>query len=226
MRVGYITMVLTTAMIAHAVPPWAQNSFQETDEYLLLACDGIGPSAASATKNCHTNCRAAASEVLIKDVSFNHLLIQSENDTAIFDKVEIDFEVMGLICRPQRESIEEKDGLFEAWILCRFNKRNTILQEQSAQTKTSRLTQVTDSNAIISKDMRRMLVSTVPSCESILIVNKTGGRIHRCTENPSTLFLAKDEVRLIVRQIGYRPQEVLLKGGPDDGNIQVYLSSF
>ena len=215
---------------ASAVPSWVkvEKSQGKIGNTYRVICNARGPSLEIARREALESCQSSAADQMSVDIEINSIVIESENDVALHHSVKLQNTFKGLSCNPKNESIEDESlGSVVVWLQCEFNLSKVKLTEQVDKIKPVNKSPTRSVAQVAPEQIRylndRIVISSVPACESILIKSKSA-RIIRCTQNPMAVVLDSSDESLIIRAPGYMPQTILLDSDvKEKKTIEVYL---
>lgn len=204
--VPFIVGALLVPTMVFGQPDWAKrDTFKlNSKNELEVVCQASGPSVQDARERAVSECTSTASQYISKDISFKSLTVETETDVAVHNQVTYENKIKNLTCKPQNESIEEKEAGFEVWIRCLYSLGQAKVNSTSNDKGDSSLIEAnTKSKAY------RISISSVPPCTSILVqgvLTKT----FQCKSNPTVITATANDKALIVRANGKKPKTVLL----------------
>ena len=216
---------LAIGMIAVAEPDWAShNTITRSPTELTVTCSGRGPAEDLARKDALRVCGASAASFLQTSVEFKTLTIQTETDSALHQETRETLTVSGLECKPLRDQIEKAVGTTVVWLQCGYDLTR-VKVEPAQNNPPPPATLLSDQGASITtgnvqSSQRTLLISSIPACDSILIVG-LAVRIVRCRTNPMRIQIGKGEQELIIRSADHAPKTIKLDAGTD--SIKVVL---
>ncbi len=174
-----IIALLIIPMAAQAAPEWSKSDTQRfVGGFYEVVCSGLGPSLFHARQSALDECRLSAASAIQQHLKVKAVSIQTEKDVAYHSEVVQDQEYEGLICIPSKEAVEESDDRAQVWIKCRFDLSKVKATPEHSHAKPQ----------IALSDKRRVVISVVPGCESILVRGEKP-KVIRCKNNPMTIYL-------------------------------------
>jgi hypothetical protein len=202
---------------AFAEPDWAkENTVSRTGADLVVACSGRGPAVDLARKEALRACGASAASYLQTEVEFKTLTVQTETDAALHQEAREEVSVTGLECRTVRDKVEVIAGSTVVWLQCKYSlddlsvSKNTTLS--NAQSDARPIKSRGSSASSVRSTQRSIVISSIPGCDSILVVGKAG-RIVRCKTNPVRISVGEDDVEITIRSKNHVPKTVRLDQG-------------
>lgn len=178
------------------VPAFMNEGTKVEGSRLSTTCSGTGPAIDVARKVAVNSCQNSAADILAKDVTFKSLIVQTEKDAALHSESSYSLSTRNLQCKPLAESVDEQEGFFQVYLKCQFDLASVV----SADTDDSNRK---PSNHMASES-KAVSISTVPQCDSILILGERS-RVIRCDSNPVSLILHPKDRELIFRKDGKAP---------------------
>lgn len=223
------------------VPAWAaKDSHKLVGSRLITVCTGTGPSVDIARKEALNSCRSAAKDQLVTNIKIRSLTIQTEKSVGFHEEISEGTEYTGLICKPEKDELEEREGSFTVWMRCAFDlsKVKAIpVGQESEEAKSNggdsienreslaelEISKAANQAKDIFSEKRTLIVSVVPRCESLLVRGEKS-RALACDENPVTVLLDPADKEILVRAKGYKPKTIKLgKEKKNHEAIQVVL---
>lgn len=185
-------------LIVHAAPDWAKNDTQRfVGGSYEVVCSGSGPSIFHARQVALDECRLSAASAIQQQLKIKAVSIQTEKDTAYHAEIVQDQLYEGLTCVPIKEAVKETDDQARAWLKCRFDLSKVKTATEGPLVKPK----------IALSNKKRIVISSVPACESILVRGEKP-KVIRCKSNPTTIYLEPGDETLIVRAKGYLPKKI------------------
>lgn len=243
---GLSCLILSTIAVA-APPEWThQNGIQHKGSTLHVVSTGSGPSLDLARRSAIDQAKGTAADQVNGSANIQSMSIETEKSASFHSEVSSTKKVEGLVCKPLNEYVEDKGGFYTVWLRCEFDLKKARVQmidEASDQSVESRPPgkgtgksieivegTVSTSNPTAGKisrgENRHLILSVVPSCESILIRGKQSRTIP-CQNNPVTVMVLPTDKEMIVRgPAGYAPKHLKVHGNVQDSEseaMEVYL---
>lgn len=247
MKIVVLACVIVSATAAAAPPEWTrQNGIQQQGYNLTVVTTGNGPSLDLARRSAIDQAKSTAAEQINGSANIQSMSIETEKTASFHSEVSSTKKVEGLTCKPLNEYVEDKEGSFTVWLRCEFDLKKARVQmvdetprssnESPASGKVvgksieivgngisaSRVTPGTISRG----ENRHLILSVVPSCESILVRGKQSRTIS-CKSNPVTVMLLPTDKEMIIRgPAGFAPKHLKVHGNVHDReseSMEVYL---
>lgn len=186
------------------IPDFAKDASKVSGNVMTTVCSGSGPSIESARRVAINSCQQTAADFLANDIKIKSLIIQTEKDSAVHSESTYLVKAKDLTCKPSKEDIQESDEFFQVYLKCDFNlnKARAVTLNEGDPKGPAKGHNISDSKKSIS-------ISTVPICDDILITGNAA-RVIKCTANPVTLVLAKEDQNIILRRKNKKPIEKLI----------------
>lgn len=211
------------AMPVMAMPSWATRDTQvRAGDVFTVVCSGQGPSVDLARREAMTSCQGMASLQLSSETSVRAISVETELDAALHQEVRSKVVLVGLTCAPLKEEIEEREGLVEVWVKCRYDLSKVVTTtpqgdepekhpDQSQLRQVERRGDAAKVGQYLVGSKTTVTIATIPKCASIL-VRGAKPRVVQCVRNPVPLSLEIDDREAIVRADGYIPKTINLTG--------------
>lgn len=229
-RSKYILVLYTlmTPILGMAKPPrWAsENTLSRSGNFITVVCNNVGPTLLSARGASLDACIASASELLVSEVSFKALSVETEADASYHSEVAKAFKLQGLSCQPLEEFVEQGEGeTYTVWNRCRFDTRATKVvpaEEPNHIASGSNRTDVDTSTLPLTKrnlqlgtfspgSEQRVSIASVPMCDSIIVRGKKP-RVIPCKRNPLHILVDTEDTELVFRAKSFKPKTIRLDG--------------
>lgn len=236
------------SVIALAAPPeWTrQNGIQQNETTLVVVSTGSGPSLDLARRSAIDQAKTTAADQVNGSANIQSLSIETEKSVSFHSEVSSTKKVEGLVCKPLNEYVEDKEGFHKVWLSCEFDLKKARVrmgdetQDQSNGSRTSEITSlksveivgdsISTSSPVVGKishgENRHLILSVVPSCESILVRGKQSRTIP-CKRIPVTVLLLPTDKEVIVRgPAGFAPKHLKVHGDVQNVEsevLEVYL---
>lgn len=210
------------------IPTWASSdSTKLTGSILRTICHGVGPSVDLARNEALKSCQTSASQFFRSKIKIKSLSVETEKSVALHQEVSSEDEIEGLICDPLRDQLEELDSQYSVWLECKFDLSHikvTPVEMPSSQKSEENLNLAVNTPALIAnkKIEKTLLISVVPSCESIIIKGQKSRTVD-CKTNPIELDIFGSDTEALIRAKDYKPKSIRLENRRDYETIQVLL---
>lgn len=238
-------LILSTTAVA-APPEWTrQNGIQHKGSTLHLVSTGSGPSLDLARRSAIDQAKGTAADQVNGSANIQSMSIETEKSASFHSEVSSTKKVEGLVCKPLNEYVEDKGGFYTVWLRCEFDLKKVRVQvinepdrfneSHPPEKGTGKSIEIVDgtvstSNPAAGKisrgENRHLILSVVPSCESILIRGKQSRTIP-CKNNPVTVMVLPTDKEMIVRgPAGFAPKHLKVHGNVQDSEseaMEVYL---
>jgi len=245
MKFCLFVAILFSFSVAHSEPEWAKkiDTQKLNGTKLTILCVGDGPSLELARQTATGSCLSTARRQLITKQNIKSLTVETESSVGFHEEVSENIIVSGLTCRPKKEAFEAAESSVRVWLLCEYDLEKATVREGTGKVEVDapskqsidgienrhdlkQLAVVTPATKVyetVVSSEQNVIISSVPSCQSIIVRGKRP-RTHKCQTNPVTLLIYEDDDEAIVRAPGYLPKTIKLKsGGKIDGPIQIFL---
>lgn len=186
------------------------NRILLVNNILSIVCNGNGPSEDIAERLAISQCIVRASDRINGSFHVQTLSVETERDAAYHQEVSADRKINGLACEIQEETITENDSTYNATVKCKFDLKNVKIVDSTLEKVTQDIKSTT----------RRVILTTVPSCDTVLIRGESP-RIVQCDSNPKQLLVYKTDREMIIRSGKLRPKHIQINEMGD--NLNVYL---
>lgn len=218
-----------------AMPSWAKQGGQRLNGSIYeVICSGRGPDIDLARSEAMRACSLFAAREVPGSVQVRSLTVESERSVGFHEELSENLTLTGLICRPQREEVEESRGELTLWLQCEFDLSKARVtdkgaSEESAEAVADRESPRSPSRPTARSGRRLIAMTTVPTCDTIL-VRGAHPRVVECDGDPVTLVIGPEDRQLIVRARDYQPESLnlsrlrLATGGSKANVVQVLLS--
>jgi hypothetical protein len=239
---------LFLSVTALAAPPgWVhQNGIQQNGSILVVVSTGVGPSLDLARRSAIDQAKGTAADQANGSANIQSLSIEMEKTASFHSEVSSAKKVEGLTCKPLNEYSENKDDIYSVWIKCQFDLKKARVQVVDKESARSEVTpgskkDVTSGFEIVGGHMstpapevpkathgedQHLILSVVPSCDSILIRGKQSRTIF-CKENPMTILVLPTDGEIIIRgPSGFAPKHLKVHDdgkGRESESMEVYL---
>jgi hypothetical protein len=177
--------------------------------------------------------------MLSKDTKVKSLSVETQSDISYHQEVTEQILVRNLICIPEQEEIEDRDGFFQIWILCRFNLNqveivsDSSIEREPKKVSNEHLSAIASRNfkendpLAISKSTKVINILSIPQCTDLLISGARPRSI-KCENSPIQVPIVHGDVSIKVRAPGRIPKTINInarsKGGQRE-TIQVILEA-
>jgi hypothetical protein len=189
-----------------ASPAWFTEPAKLTAHALTVACDGTGPSRGTAIQDALASCAEIATSRLQSKFDIKTITIESEKDAGVHQEIKSDTKYAGLKCKPVHEDVAETDLGYRAYEQCEYDlKEIKELVGTPPPKDAPGLMKSTSSG-----DPTSLTISSVPACESILVISGKSPRIERCHGSPTTILLNPSDGEIVVRAIGFQSKTLKL----------------
>lgn len=241
-------MVLGMASSAFADrPSWSkEETLKQVGSILYVVCDGAGPSRDLARKFALDSCLTTAANQVNSNFKVTSLSLETEKSVNFHSEVSSNKTVTGLVCNPQSEYSEEKDGQHFVWLKCIYDtskakvvsvaekmnladesKSQSIVQAKKTTSYIRTYGKSVEQKGIVQSSMRSIALTSIPRCDSVLIRGAKPRSVN-CEEMPLTLTVLPDDREIIVRSSGFLPKHIQLdqrRPSTTDSqeNLEVYL---
>lgn len=244
--VAFACFIVSCAAMA-APPEWTrQNGIQQQGSILTVVTTGSGPSLDLARRLAIDQAKGTAAEQINGSANIQSMSIETEKSVSFHSEVSSTKKVEGLTCKPSNEYVEDKEGSFTVWLRCEFDLKKARVQmvdetPRSSNESPASKKDVGKSIEIVGKgpsasrvapgttsrgENRHLILSVVPSCESILVRGKQSRSIS-CKSNPVTVTLLPTDKELIIRgPAGFAPKHLKVHGNVQSSQseaMEVYL---
>lgn len=247
MKVMALAFLFLSVVAAAAPPDWTrQNGIRQNGSTLTVISTGSGPSLDMARRSAIDQAKATAADQVNGSANIQSLSIETEKSASFHSEVSSTKKVEGLVCKPMNEYVEDKGGFYNVWLRCEFdlkkarvqmvdeapNRSNDSLASGRPGGKSIEIVggSASTSSPIPGKDSRsenrHLILSVVPSCESILVRGKQSRTI-LCKSNPVMVMVLPTDKEMIVRgPAGFVPKHLKVHGDAQDSEseaMEVYL---
>lgn len=244
-----ICLLLATTAAAEA-PEWTrQNGIKQNGSLLTIVSTGTGPSLDLARRSAIDQAKATAADQVNGSAQVQSMSIETEKTASFHSEVSSVKQVEDLVCKALNDYIEDKDGVYTVWLRCEFDLKKARVKAvdeiESQQQKHKGLSNDESSQKSIEAvdrsssalgptagkssygEDRNLVLSVVPSCESILVRGQRSRTIS-CKENPVTILVFPTDTELIVRgPAGFAPKHLKVREKRTDAapteTLEVYL---
>jgi hypothetical protein len=155
------------------------------------------------------------------------LSVGTESSIALHTEISVEKKLSGLSCAPLNQYTENQEPGFHTFLQCRFDLakakadsippiteprsviEHLVLMGGHDATQTS---EPKNAGKIIQSADRHLIVSCVPSCDSLILTGGTRPRTIRMDSNPKTVLIFSDDHEIIARKRDYLPKHIFLSG--------------
>lgn len=163
-------------------------------------CSGSGPSLDFARKQAIDQCKLSAADQLEINLRVDTLVVNTEKGSGLHEEIKSTKSIANLICEPGKEQLKESAGFYEILLECKFDL-------SKAKVSLEKMDDKPNSPSAIVASKRRIVIASVPKCESILVVSSRSNII-KCSSNPMAVVLEPGTKEVIVRAEHYKPYRV------------------
>lgn len=228
--IGAISFLLVTTAAAET-PEWTRkNGIKQNGSLLTVVSTGTGPSLDLARRFAIDQAKAIATDQVNGSAYVRSMSIETEKYASFHSQVSSTKKVEDLFCKPLNDYVEDKDGVYTVWMKCEFElkkARVTIVDDYKNQDKAQKSHRDSESSLksieavnsgssipgppisqISYGEDRHLILSVVPSCESILIVGRRS-RVIPCEANPVTFLVFQTDSEIVIRgPSGFAPKRL------------------
>jgi hypothetical protein len=212
-KLGLLFSITTLCIPVFANEILIDGTYKKGSVYQTI-CNGSGPSIDLARSEAILNCKSSAAAILKSDIRISSLVINTETNSGLHEEIVENKSIKNLICIPGNEKIRGQAGFFEITLECRFDlSKVIILQNKVDEIKM---------NKTVNSQNKRIVVSTVPKCDSIVIVGKQSD-ILNCNSNPIVIYIPIGSQEIIIRAKNYKPKHLSIENLEKKDEKQIFL---
>jgi hypothetical protein len=204
-------------------PAWLKAPIQKSGQNLSVVGLGEGSTIDLARRMAHKSCVSSAADFINDSFTVNSTSVQSEKDVALFDEVSSNKRFDGLKTNSLTEYSENKGDSISVWLKCDFDlasvhqqtgatnipvvsPRATIAREPASVAAASSF-EVGSNSA---SDVKRVMLSVSPLCDTVLVTGGSKPRIIRCDHNPVAVIVEPGETKLVITAPNFKPKTLKL----------------
>lgn len=219
-------LALTASPEVLATPSWFADGQKRSGDMFYATCVGSGISLELARNESMQSCKGAAIQQVVDTAKVKTIFIESDESAAYHSEISQTNNIKGLICLPDKESIEENDGSYKIYLKCRFdlskitvsnapeeeiiNRPNSgSIIKSKAEIETIKSDARTTKSNYKKSSESRLTISSVPACSSIVIRGRKSRSV-TCNTNPLTVILFDGDTEAILRSNGLKPKTIKL----------------
>ena len=218
----FASLLVFAPIVARAMPSWVSSTKSEvTDSIVEVNCSGDGPSADLARSAAINDCLGSAGDLIAPSLNVSTLVVETETSAGLHQEIAKKHSFKGLTCQPIKEVVEGGQGSFTVWVRCRFDRSKVAIVEISNVAKKKENAKPL-SLMKVSKERKRINISTVPSCTTLIVKGKSG-RIIKCDRNPMEIVVDQGEKTVLIRADGHQPEEIEI-GGDKHEQYEIILN--
>ncbi len=210
--------LIPSLILALDRPSWSNETIKQNGKTLNVVCDAEAPAKDIAFRIALDQCRGIAASQLQSNIKVNSISMQTESTSSFHEEVSSSKQIKNLLCNVKNQFVESLTDKQHVYIQCEFDLSKAIVEQVpeldnkaikaesvnliSNEDKSKPIvpTSVTlSNNKVISSKSIQLIVSTIPSCSSIIIKNKSTNRVIECTENPINIFIIDGDIEAIFR---------------------------
>lgn len=234
-----LLLALTASSEALATPTWFSDGQKRIGSEFYVTCVGSGISLELARNESMRSCKGTAIQQVVDTAKVKTLSVESDESAAYHSEISQTNNIKGLICLPDKESIEETESGYKIYLKCRFdiskvtvsdapeeeiiNRPNSgSIIKNKAEIETIKSDAATTKGNYKKSSESRLTISSVPACTSIVIRGRKSRSV-ACNTNPLTVILFDGDTEAILRSNGFKPKTIKLNntGGAADEAITV-----
>lgn len=228
MKIFFMALLYVVVTANAKIPDWAtNNSTKLSGSMLTTVCYGIGPTLDIARADAINSCQLSASQFFNARINIKSLTVESEKSIGYHQEISSDEILDGLVCNPMRDQVEELESQFKIWIQCEFDLKKVRVESKPLDLEKMQKDNINlEANHIKIKKkdfvIKRVYLSSVPKCESVLITGARSRAIN-CNKNPLEIEIFDGDSIAIVRTTNFKPKEISLNERVNNETIQVLL---